>query len=213
MRIARIVVPCIAAALLSTGVQAASLSFVDVAAPDVNCVFDPSCKITVTDSVATIVLPAPVWTGNAHLQSRTFAGVAGAPGAGKTGYLYRVDLTQAVSDGEVPCVTDIAVDFGPVTKLQYNKAGPLDDVFVITKGGLGSVGLFAVEQTGTVVSFVFNQPVCAGTKPGSGMTSFFFGLASDRPPRAISANVSVPGLEPIEVPARAPGYGRSQRAQ
>jgi hypothetical protein len=103
-------------------------------------------------------------------------------------------------------VTDISVDFGPVTKLQYNKAGPLDDVFVVTKGGLGSVGLYAVDQTGSVITFTFNQPVCAGTKPGSGMTSYFFGLASDKPPKSISANVSVPGLDPIAVPARAPGY-------
>jgi hypothetical protein len=149
-------------------------------------------------------VPGPVWTGTARLQSRTFTGAAGAPGAGKTAYEYRVDLTQAVSDGEVPCVTDISVDFGPVTKLQYNTTGPLDDVFVVTKGGLGSVGLYAVEQNGRIITFTFNQPVCAGTKSGAGMTSFFFGLASDKPPRDISANVSVPGLEAIAVPARAP---------
>jgi len=206
MGIARTVAPCIVAVLLPAVAQAASLSFVNVGAPDINCVFDSSCKVTVTDSVGTIVLPSPVWTGTARLQSRTFTGVAGAPGAGKTAYEYRLDLTQAVSDGEVPCVTDIAIDFGPVTKLQYNKAGPLDDVFVVSSGGLGSVGLFAVEQTGGVITFTFNQPVCAGTKPGSGMTSYFFGLASDRPPRAISANVSLPGLEAFAVPARAPGY-------
>ena len=206
MGIARTVAPCIVAVLLPAVAQAASLSFVNVGAPDINCVFDSSCKVTVTDSVGTIVLPSPVWTGTARLQSRTFTGAVGAPGAGKTAYEYRLDLTQAVSDGEVPCVTDIAIDFGPVTKLQYNKAGPLDDVFVVSSGGLGSVGLFAVEQTGGVITFTFNQPVCAGTKPGSGMTSYFFGLASDRPPRAISANVSLPGLEAFAVPARAPGY-------
>ncbi len=206
MSIARTVALGIMAALLPAAAQAAPLSFVNVGAPDINCVFDPSCKVTVTDSVATIELPSPVWTGTARVQSRTFTGAAGAPGAGKTAYEYRVDLTQAVSDGEVACVTDIAIDFGPVAQLQYNKAGPLDDVFVVTTGGLGSVGLFAVEQTGSVITFTFNQPVCAGSKPGAGMTSFFFGLASDKPPRSISAEVSVPGLAPIAVPARAPGY-------
>jgi hypothetical protein len=200
----RTVALCILAILLPGAAQAAALSFVDVGAPDINCVFDPSCRVTVTDSVAAIPVPGPVWTGTARLQSRTFTGVAGAPGAGKTAYEYRVDLTQAVSDGEVPCVTDISVDFGPVTKLQYNTTGPLDDVFVVTKGGIGSVGLYAVEQNGRIITFTFNQPVCAGTKPGAGMTSFFFGLASDKPPRDISANVSVPGLEAIAVPARAP---------
>jgi hypothetical protein len=105
-------------------------------------------------------------------------------------------------------VTDIAVDFGPVTKLQYNASGPLDDVYVVTAGGLGSVGLFAVEQNGNVITFIFNQPVCAGTTPGHGATSFFFGLASDKAPHAVNAKVSVPGFEALDVPARAPAHGR-----
>src|SRR5450755_4592131 len=95
--------------------QAASLSFVNVTAPAINCVFNTPCTVTVTDSVDTIAVPAGLWTGTARLQSRTFVGAAGSPAAGKTAYEYRVDLTQAVSDGEVPCVTDIAIDFGPVT--------------------------------------------------------------------------------------------------
>jgi hypothetical protein len=186
--------------------QAASLSFVNVTAPAINCVFNTPCTVTVTDSVDTIAVPAGLWTGTARLQSRTFVGAAGSPAAGKTAYEYRVDLTQAVSDGEVPCVTDIAIDFGPVTKLQNNKVGPLDDVFVITKGGLGTVGLYAVDQTGSVITFTFNQPVCAGPTPGSGHTSHFFGLASAHPPHAINAKVSVPGLDPIDVKARAPEH-------
>jgi hypothetical protein len=198
------------AAVLATvavgSAQAAPLSFVNVGAPDINCVFNTTCTVTVTDSVDTIVVSSLVWIGTARLQSRTFPGAAGAPGAGKTAYEYRVDLTQAVSDGEAPCVTDIAVDFGPVSKLQYNKVGPLDDVYVVTKGGLGTVGLFAVEPAGNVVTFTFNQPVCAGPTPGSGHTSYFFGLASEFPPHAITAHVSVPGLDPINVKARAPAH-------
>lgn len=185
---------------------AAPLSFVNVGAPAINCVFNTACTLTVTDSVDTIVVSPLLWTGTARLQSRTFAGAAGAPGAGKTAYEYRVDLTQAVSDGEVPCVTDIAIDFGAVTKLQYNKVGPLDDVFVVTSGGLGSIGLYAVDQTGSVITFTFNQPVCAGPSPGKGHTSYFFGLASAYPPKGIVAKVSVPGLLPIDVKARAPAH-------
>lgn len=37
--------------------QATPLKVVTVAAPDVNCVFDPSCKLTVTDTVDDIVIP------------------------------------------------------------------------------------------------------------------------------------------------------------
>ena len=94
-----------------------------------------------------------------------------------------------------------------MTKLQYNKSGPLDDVYVVNKGGLGTIGLYAVEQTGNVITFTFNQPVCAGPTPGTGHTSYFFGLASEYAPHAITAHVSVPGLDPINVPARGPAHG------
>jgi hypothetical protein len=182
---------------------AAPLNFVNVSAPGINCIFNATCTVTVTDTVDTITVPPGLWTGNARLQSRTFAGASGTPGAGKTAYEYRVDLTQVVSGGEVPCVTDIAVDFGPVTKLQYNKAGPLDDVYVVTKGALGSVGLYAVDKTGDAITFTFNEPACAGPTPGTGATSCFFGLASTNPPKFIVAYASVPGLLPIDVKARA----------
>lgn len=198
----------VATLAMAASAQAAPLSFVNVSAPDINCVFNTTCTVTVTDSVGTITVPPLLWSGTARLQSRTYPGAAGVPGAGKTAYEYRVDLTQAVSDGEVPCVTDISVDFGPVTKLQYNKTGPLDDVFVVTKGGLGTVGLYAVEQNGNVITFTFNQPVCAGPTPGTGHTSYFFGLASEYAPHAITAHVSVPGLDPIETQARGPAHPR-----
>lgn len=207
MRIKRLVQLSIAATVaVAIPANAGPLSFVDVSAPDINCVFNTTCTVTVTDSVGTITVPPLLWSGTARLQSRSYPGAAGAPGAGKTAYEYRIDLTQAVSDGEVPCVTDISVDFGKVTKLQYNKTGPLDDVFVVTKGGLGSVGLYAVEQNGNVVTFTFNQPVCAGPTPGTGHTSYFFGLASESAPHSISAAVSVPGLDPIGTPARGPNH-------
>lgn len=202
------------AAIVATApaAQAAPLSIVAVAAPPINCVFNTTCTVTVTDTVDTIAVPAGLWSGTARLQSRTFTGAPGAPAAGKTGYEYRVDLTQAVSDGEAPCVTDLAVDFGPVTKLQYNNGGPLDDVYVVTKGGLGRVGLFAVDETGGVITFTFNQPVCAGPTPGSGHTTFFFGLTSAHPPKSVTANASVPGLLPVDVKARAPGEARRKPA-
>lgn len=195
----------VATLAMAASAQAAPLSFVSVSAPAINCVFNVTCTVTVTDTVDTIVVPPLLWSGTGRLQSRTFTGAAGSPAAGKTGYEYRVDMSQAVSDGEVPCVTSIDVDFGPVTKLQYNKVGPLDDVFVVTKGGLGNVGLYAVEQNGSVVSFTFNEPVCAGTSPGKGDSSYFFGLTSVNPPKLIIAYANVPGLEPIDVKARAPG--------
>jgi hypothetical protein len=199
-----------AAALLSVPAAALAtpLSVVEVSAPDINCVFHAGlpCVITVTDSIGDIPLPATA-TGKAILQTRTFTGQFGSPGAGKTGYDYRVDLSQVVSTFETPpCVTDLEIDLGAVTKLQYNKVGPLDDVFVVTKGGVGKIGLFSVEQHRNIITFTFNQPVCPGLTPGTGASSFFFGLASTHPPKAVVAKVGIPGLLPEDVKARAPNH-------
>jgi hypothetical protein len=189
-----------------TGVAgAAPLSVVKVAAPDINCVFETDCSIVVTDSVGNI--PLPSITGIARLQSRTFLGQAGAPGAGKTGYEYRVDMTQATATGDVACVTALNVDFGPVTVLQYNKVGPADDVFVVTKGGLGTIGLASAVQNRNIITFTFSQPVCAADSSGPGQTTFFFGLASIHAPKAITATVEAPGVFPdLDVKARAPNH-------
>ena len=195
---------CCAAALVAAAgaAQAASLSVVDVSAPAINCVFETDCTIIVNDSVGTIPLPSA--TGTARLQSRTFPGKDGAPAAGLNGYEYRVDLTQATAIGDVACVTALSVDFGPVAKLQYNNVGPADDVFVVTKGGLGTIGLASAEQTGNVIKFTFSQPVCAADAISKGQTTFFFGLAAKGAPTGIVAHVEVPGLDDVDVKARAP---------
>jgi len=201
---------CATAALLAApaAALAAPLAIVEVSAPDINCVFHagPPCLVIVNDSIGEIPLPATA-TGKAVLQTRTFIGGPGSPGAGKNGYDYRVDLTQVASSFETPpCVTDLAIDFGPVSKLPYDKNRPLDDVFVITKGGLGKIGLLSADQNRNIITFVFNQPVCPGLTPGTGASSFFFGLASTHPPKAAVAKVSVPGLLPEDVKARAPDH-------
>lgn len=186
--------------------SAAPLTVVTVTAPDINCVFETDCTIVVTDSVGDITLPGS--TGTARLQSRTFPGKLGTPGDGKTAYEYRVDLTQATAIGDAACLTALDVDFGPVSKLQYNKVGPTDDVFVITKGGLGSIGLASAEQNRRgVITFTFSQPVCAADTSSPGQTTFFFGLASTHPPKVIVATIEAPGAFPdIDVKARAPDH-------
>jgi hypothetical protein len=194
---------CIAATLaLPAGAQATALKIVTVTAPDINCVFDPSCKLTVTDTVGDITIPG--MTGKAFLQSRTFSGAPGAPGDGLTGYEYRLDFRQAASQVDSSCVTDFTVDFGPLVQLQYNKVGPNDDVYVVTKGGLGSIGLFSADMTDTKINFVFDQPVCAGVEGGKGQTTYFFGLASKGKPLDTTASLNVAGAGPIDVKARSP---------
>src|SRR5947199_6562974 len=96
--------------LLSCAAQAQVLNVVEVGAPAINCVFQTDCIIPVSDTVGNILLPT-LLPGTAWLQSRTFAGEAGAPGVGTTGYEYRISMTQA--SGMSDCVTGFTLNFCP----------------------------------------------------------------------------------------------------
>jgi hypothetical protein len=166
----------------------ALLSMVDVAAPDINCLFDTDCTITVSDLADYFTPPAAA--GDAFLQSRTWPiGEAGTVGAGLYAYLYRIDLSKAVGVTAASCVTSMAIDFGPVTPLDYNGDQTADQLFVVVKGGLGSIRPAAAEQTGDTIVFHFDPAVCVGARRGGGDSSFFFGLASTQPPQDVTAHL------------------------
>jgi hypothetical protein len=185
------------AALFTLGAAlAANLKVVNVNAPAVNCVFDASCTIVVTDSVGNLTF-TPLGNG-ARLQSRTFTAKPGTPAAGKTGYLYRVDLTSGA--GFTECTAGLVVNFGPVASLPYAQPGT-SEVFVITTGGLGSVGIKSAEKDGDVITFTFDNYLCAGK------TSFFFGLAAATAPMATTATLFGIGNPPfVAVGARVPQH-------
>lgn len=149
--------------------QSAPLSIVDVGAPAVNCVFNSACKVVVDDSVGTFTPPGDA--GQGRLQSRTYPGTVPAPAAGDMAYVYRVDLTSVQGLTAVNCVRKVLVSFSPVVPLPY-APGALFDVYVVTSGGLGSVGLASANKVGNDITFTFAAPVCPGA------TSYFFGLAS-----------------------------------
>jgi len=206
MRVQSVLWPAIATALfaLPTAALAGPLNVVEVAAPAINCVFSANCTITVTDSVGQLPLANLNTPNTAWLQSRTFTGAAGTPGAGKTGYEYRLDMTQA--SGALECIGGIVVNFGPVSKLPYSN-NQLADGYIITKGGLGSIKLGTVEQDADVITFNFKQFMCATEQKNAALTTFFFGLASVNPPVAISAGVFATGNPPyFSIPARAPKH-------
>jgi hypothetical protein len=121
---------------LPAAAEAAPLKVVEVGAPAINCVFDTNCKIAVYDSIDAI--PMPGILGAARLQTRSLAGAAGAPGAGKNVIQYRVDLTQAVGVDGTRCVSSIKLDFGAVASLPNIGGAPPADVYVITSGGAPS---------------------------------------------------------------------------
>jgi hypothetical protein len=186
----------------ATLAQAGPLTVVQVAAPGVNCVFVASCTITVSDTSSNI--PLGFAAGTPFLQSRTFTGVAGTPAAGLTGYEYRVDMRSA--SGAVECLLGLVVNFGPVTQLPY-KAGSNAHIYVVTQGGLGTVGIKSAEQDGDVITFEFSKPLCVADAPGAGESTFFFGLASSKPPHGISAGMFGQGSPAyLSLDARAPNH-------
>ena len=182
---------------LAAAAEAQPLRIVTVGAPAINCVFAPSCTVTVTD------FSSPLF-GTGFLQSRTYQAQPGSPAAGLWVYEYRIDL-RTVAGGAAPALVHaMAIDFGPVVgTLDYDGDARPDQVFVVTSGGLGSVGPFAAVQTGRVVHFRFNPSVHGGSAAAAGQSSYFFGLVSAAPPRAMTARL-VTGAGTLALEARAP---------
>jgi hypothetical protein len=198
------------AALTAAGRAHASetLDVANVSAPAINCIFNPACAVTVTDSVGDIPLAGTKATG--RLQSRTYAGASGSPAAGMTAYVYRVDLSHVTGVAPKPCVTAVWISSGYPAPQQYNGKGPLEHIFVVTKGGLGSVGVASAIQEGESTKVTFTRPVCAGSGGRPGQSSFFFGFASIYPPRSSSAYVHTTAgskaITSVTVPVRSPDY-------
>jgi hypothetical protein len=193
--------------ILSTSAYSSPLSVVNVNAPSVNCVFDTSCRIVVSDTSA----PIPITAGGTNfLQSRTYTGNPGSPANGMYGYEYRIDLRNAVATAP-SCIRSLTLKFGAaVSSLDYNGDGVHgDQVFVVTSGGIGSIGLSSANQdTNGNITFTFNSPVCPGTAPGSsGQSTYFFGLVSTQPPVPMTAHVTEVSGAVHNVVARAPQPG------
>lgn len=174
----------------------------DTIAPEFSCLFDKTCKVAVTDSVG--VIPIAGISGRAVLQSRTFAGAAGTPAAGLTGYEFRVDLTQATAGATKACVSRLTLDLGPLSKLAYPGGTGPGEVFVISKGGVGTVGLMSADRHERAMNFTFASPVCPAAGGAKGTTSYFFGFAAAKAPHAVTARVELDSGATLDVAARAP---------
>jgi hypothetical protein len=182
--------------------KAAPLKIVNVAAPAINCVFSTSCSISVKDTTENVTLAAG---GIGKLRSRTFKGAEGSPAAGLFGYEYRLELDQAVEFTALSCIDAITISFGPViSTLNYGGDSKPDQVFVVSKGGIGTIGLASAVQTRSSIKFKFTSPVCGGTSSGKGGSTFFWGLASKNPPTNVTATVhEINGVTRV-VKARSP---------
>lgn len=162
-----------------------ALDIVNVSAPPIRCVFSPAapCRVSGTDSTGVI----PVIGG--RLQTRTYRGESGSAASGLMGYEYRVDLSDAVGITAIDCIDRMTIKFGPVRAVDFNGDGRRDQVFVINRGGLGSIGLAAADLVADTITFRFSQPVCQGASRGRGASSYFFGLVSSRQPVSVTATV------------------------
>lgn len=191
-----IVMAAAAALWLPAPANSANLTVVEVGAPAVNCVFNASCTAVVDDSLGTLANTS--LGGGGFLQSRTYPGTSGTPGAGTTAYEYRLDLRGANPFAD--CLAGVVINFGPVKQLTYPQAQP-GHVFVTTQGGLGSVGIQSAEQDGDVITFTFSQYLCGGE------TSYFFGMAATTGPQTVTATLFGIGNPPfIQVDARTPTH-------
>ncbi|HEY3105083.1 MAG TPA: hypothetical protein VGJ69_15990 [Pyrinomonadaceae bacterium] len=184
-------------------VQAAPLKVVNVGAPAINCVFTTAspCTITVSDTSDNVTLSAG---GTGFLQSRAFKGLPGSAADGLFAYEYRLDLRNAVGTVNIACVDWMSISFGPVVSLDYNADQKVDQVFVVTSGGLGTIGLASAVQTASTIKFTFSKPVCEGGAPGKGDTSFFWGLVSKTTPKNVTAMLHETGGATHVVKARSP---------
>jgi hypothetical protein len=197
----RILMSC-ALVLVAAPAASGPLTVVQVGAPAINCLFDPACTVVVHDTSSAIPLAGAA--GTAFLQSRTFKGKPGTPAAGFWAYEYRLDLRQAYGIVNIPCVSSMTVPIGSLGSLDFDEDGVGGDhVFVVSAGGLGTIGIASANRVGTQTTFTFDAPVCAGSSPGTGDSTFFFGLVSKSSPVFVTATLTGQG-GPYSVQARAP---------
>ena len=181
--------------------KAAPLKIVNVAAPAINCVFSTSCSVRVKDTKESFVLGTG---GKGILRTRTFKGADGSPAEGLFAYEYRLDLTETI--GTKPsCVDWISLSFGPVVStLNFGGDARPDQVFVITTGAIGSIGLESASQTRDTIKFRFKSPVCSGTSAAKGASTYFWGLVSNSDPENITALIHETGGATHVVKTRSP---------
>jgi len=153
----------------------------------------------------TTEIPLPGINGNAVLHSRVIRGASGSRAEGRFAYEYRVDLSNATTFVDSSCVTNLSVKFGPIEKLPF-APNSLRDVYEIKQGvPANQVGFSSAVQTGDLVTFTFERPVCAADDRSPGDATFAFGLASrDSPDRGVTVQIDAIGLDDIRVKSFGP---------
>ncbi len=143
----------------------------------VNCIFSPTCSVTVNDYVAEFAVSGG--SGNGRLQSRIFQSQDG-----RWVYEYRINLTQVGGLTYIPYANQLAIyQWGPLHPYDFNSDGiATDQVFNVTSGGLGTKAVTTAFLSGSWSYFNLSNPVYAGSSPGNGESSYFFGMVSTQAP-------------------------------
>ena len=149
---------CVLVGLSTIQAQATLIDIVDVSAPAINCIYDNDCTIVVTDTSDHFTLNGT--SGDAFLQSRTWpVGEAGTAAEGLYGYKYRIDLRNLIGILNIPCITSFTINFDSLVALDYDGNGDLDDMYVVTQGGLGTVAPAVADKVSNTITFQFDPPV------------------------------------------------------
>lgn len=186
------------------GASAAPLRVVNVDASNVTCTFNATCLVTSTDTTG-LYPPKPGYSGHPKLRTRTFVGAPGSQAEGLTAYLYRVDFTKAQAETDVNCAVNLRVKIPGLTPLKYDGETKAD-VFVITSGGLGDVGISSADKVGSTVTLTFSSEVCPEGGFTSNRSSFYIGMASNQAPVPDHAKSELTfGGGTVKVRTRIPG--------
>ena len=195
---------CIAA----VNVHAVQLNIVGVNATNINYLFSSNGIVTVKDTVdqfTTNLPPHMTKLANASLsgllQSRTYKGQPGTKEAGLNAYEYRLVLKKLTGAKSVS-IDSMTLKFSPYSSFNYNNIISRrfsEQVWVITSGGVGSVGPSSAVASGSnVVTFIFNPPLKLSSASTQETSSYSFGMiSSNSPPNAANAWATFTGSEQL----------------
>jgi len=181
-----------------------NLRIVEVSSPEINCVFDRDCRITVNDFSERFTLPFA--TGQGFLQSRQYPiGEPGTKAEGLYPYLYRIDLTQMRNETAARCIRSVKFDFDSPATLRYGNRRPRlpAQVFAITKNAIGTAKPTRAIRDDKGVEFQFRELCTAGPNDNVGTSSVFFGMTSKSPPGTVKARMTDQDGRAIVVLAKA----------
>lgn len=146
----------------------------------VQCIFSPTCSVTVTDYATDFAVPGG--SGNGRLQSRVFQSQDG-----RWVYEYRINMTQVAGLTYIPYADYLAISqWGTFQPYDFNSDGiATDHVFNITSGGCSPCTKSVTSAFPVAPNWTYwhvSGLVYAGSYIGGGESTYFFGQVSTAAP-------------------------------